>query len=273
MALAGDLRHMRARRRGFTLRRMRNLFLVVHIVMGSVALGTMIVPLVARKGGRAHRRAGWVFVAGMAFATATAFFLSADRLLTDHTPGGRTFGLLLFYLSIVTASTVSAGMRVLSNKRRTTPSRNWWDLGMSASLAGSGVLAAVYGIAMRQPLFIGFSLIGILNGWSQLAYWLRPPVARMHWWYAHMGNMLGGCIAALTAFIVANAPHWGLPGDAVAVWLGPTAIGVPGIFAWIGYYRRNFEPRANGGVGGNGEKRSHGGTEKQRRTEAMSAAG
>lgn len=220
---------------------MHNTLLVIHIVTGSIALGTMIVPLVARKGGRAHRRAGWIFVAGMAFASVTAFVMSVSRLFTDPTPAGRAFALLLFYLSIVTGATVSAGVRVVRSKYRRTPGRNWWDIGMAGTLAGSGVAAAIYGVAMRQPLFIGFSLVGVLNGSAGVRYWLREPCSRTHWWYAHMGNMLGGCIAAITAFLVTNARTLGLPGDSIVLWLGPTAVGVPGVFIWIAYYRRRFE--------------------------------
>lgn len=220
---------------------MQNALLVIHIVTGSIALGTMIVPLVARKGGVAHRRAGWVFVAGMAFASVTAFFMSSYRLFTDPTPIGRTFALLLFYLSIVTGTSVSAGIRVLRSKYRREPGRNWFDIVMAGILAGAGALAAVYGLAMQQPLFIGFSLVGILSGTGGVRYWWHTPTTRMHWWYAHMGNMLGACIAAVTAFTVTNARLFALPGDSLMVWLGPTAVGVPAIFFWIGYYRRKFE--------------------------------
>jgi hypothetical protein len=247
MVATRDVRHMRGATRQRQTGSMHNLLLVIHIVTGSIALGTMIVPLAARKGGPAHRRAGWIFVAGMAFATATAFVMSLARLLTDPSPGGRSFALLLFYLSIVTGTTVSAGVRELRSKHRTAAGLSWWDIAPAATLAACGMLAAAYGIAMRQPLFVGFSAVGIFSGVSGVRYWMRAPSCRMHWWYAHMGNMLGGCIAAITAFTVTNARLFGVPGDSVIVWLGPTAVGVPAIFVWIGYYRRKFE---RAGIGG-----------------------
>jgi len=40
--------------------------LAVHIAAGAVALSVFWVPLVTKKGGRTHRRAGWVYVVAAA---------------------------------------------------------------------------------------------------------------------------------------------------------------------------------------------------------------
>ena len=71
-------------------------------------------------------------------------------------------------------------------------------------------------------------------------YWLRVPTHRMHWWFQHMGAMLGSCIAATTAFLVVNSGRLGFQTFALAVWLTPTVIGVPTIALWTAYYRRRF---------------------------------
>ena len=42
--------------------------LALHIVGGAVSLASMFMPLIAGKGGPAHRRGGWAFVAGMTVA-------------------------------------------------------------------------------------------------------------------------------------------------------------------------------------------------------------
>ena len=84
----------------------------------------------------------------------------------------------------------------------------------------------------------------MINGSSELVYWLRRPTVPMHWWLAHMGNMLGACIAAITAFAIAGGRRIGLPGDSLVTWLGPTAIGLPVIMVWVGYYRRRFRREA-----------------------------
>ena len=62
---------------------MLKLILYVHIAGGSAALLSMFIPLISRKGGRTHRRSGWVFVAGMTIVSLTALALSAARYFFD----------------------------------------------------------------------------------------------------------------------------------------------------------------------------------------------
>jgi hypothetical protein len=233
---------MRPAPRGRDTASMLKIILALHITGGAAALLSMLIPIVTKKGGSAHRRAGWIFVAGMAVVSATAFVLSAARFLFDPRPAAQAAGLFLFYIAILTAAGVSAGMRALRNKRRTGPHTHVWDVGLAGLLATTGVAMAVYGIVMHMPLFVAFSALGIVNGVGQLRYWLRPPTSHMHWWYEHMSGMLGSCIAAVTAFLVNNAGHLGLSTFSLAVWLGPGLIGGPATSLWIAYYRRRFEP-------------------------------
>jgi len=217
-----------------------NLLLTIHIAGGTAALVSMIVPMITRKGGAVHRRSGWVFVVGMTIVSVTALALSAARVLTDPTPGGRAAGLFLFFVAILTAAGVSAGVRVLRVKTRTVAHRGAWDLSLAVALTAASLGMAGYGVVTGTPLFIAFSIIGLLNGVGQLHYWLRPPTHPMHWWFEHMGQMLGSCIAATTAFLVVNANRLGADTFSILVWLAPAAIGGPGIMIWRAYYRRKF---------------------------------
>jgi uncharacterized membrane protein len=218
----------------------RTALLTVHIAGGTAALLSMVVPMVARKGGLVHRRAGWVFVSGMAIVSLTAFALSALRFLTDPTAEGRAAGLYLFFVAILTAAGVSAGVRVLRTKARREAHHQVWDLGLASALTISSVAMAGYGVATGRPLFVAFSVIGLVNGVGQLRYWLRPPQQHMHWWFQHMSQMLGSCIAATTAFLVVNAGRLGADTFSLGVWLAPTLIGGPAIAIWTLYYRRKF---------------------------------
>lgn len=219
---------------------MLTLLLALHIAGGSTALASMLVPMVAPKGGPLHRRAGWVFVAGMTIVSVTAFALAGARVLWDPSPAGRVTGAFLFYVSLLTAAGVSAGVRVLRFKRRTAGHRHPWDLGLAGALLLASVGLAVWGVATGRGLFTGFSMIGLLTGGSQLVYWRRTPDHPMHWWFEHMGAMLGSCIAATTAFLVVNADRLGLETFGLVVWLGPAIVGVPVIAGWTAYYRRRF---------------------------------
>jgi hypothetical protein len=216
--------------------------LYLHIAGGTAALLSMLIPILTKKGGMTHRRAGWVFVGGMTIVSITAFLLAGARWMTDPTPRGREAGAFLFFVSILTATSVSAGVRVLRTKSRTTPHRHPWDLGLPALLTASSIGAAGYGVSSGNHLFTAFSIIGLLGGGGQLAYWMTAPSHPMHWWFEHMGSMLGSCIAATTAFLVVNASRLGFETFSLLVWLTPTIIGVPTIVIWTRFYRRRFAP-------------------------------
>ena len=66
----------------------------------------------------------------------------------------------------------------------------------------------------------------------------------MHWWYEHLGSMVGTGIAGYTAFLVFGGSRL-FPSVArsqmyTLFWVLPSIIGVPAIFATVGYYRRKF---------------------------------
>ena len=105
------------------------------------------------------------------------------------------------------------------------------------------VATLVYGLFDHRTLFIAFSFVGLITGIGQLRYWLRAPTTHRHWWFAHMGGMLGSCIAALTALVVVNASRFGTRTFATTIWIAVPAVGIPAIFAWTAYYRRRFATR------------------------------
>jgi uncharacterized membrane protein len=237
-----DLWHMYRVHAKRMIARMMTSILYLHIAGGTAALLSMLIPLVTKKGSLTHRRAGWVFVSGMTIVSITAFLLAGARWLGDPTVRGREAGAFLFFVAILTATSVSAGVRVLRAKTRTTAHRHPWDLGLPALLAASSIAAAGYGLTTGNHLFTGFSIIGLLVGGGQLAYWRTPPSHPMHWWFEHMSSMLGACIAATTAFLVVNAGRLGLETFSLVVWLAPTIVGVPTIAIWTRYYRHKFAP-------------------------------
>jgi uncharacterized membrane protein HdeD (DUF308 family) len=132
------------------------------------------------------------------------------------------------------------GVRVLRTKNRTEAHTHPWDIGLASLLTLTAVAMAVYGIATSRVLFAAFSVIGLVSGIQGLYYWLRKPTHRMHWWFRHMSSMLGGCIAATTAFLVVNAPQAGLTRTALVVWFTPSVVGSVAIALWTRYYKRRF---------------------------------
>jgi hypothetical protein len=184
-----------------------------------------------------------VFVAAMAVVSSSGMGLGVYRLATETRPGVRLASAFLLYVSILVGAGTLKGMRVLRTRGRTGPSRAVVDLAAAGLVLLSGVAVGIAGLWFSVPLLIAFSVIGIAGGATDLSYWLKPPAERMHWWFAHMSDMLGTGIAALTAFAVVNSGRLGLPVFALPVWLGPSLVGVPAIVLWTRHYRRRFAGR------------------------------
>jgi uncharacterized membrane protein len=218
-----------------------DIVLRVHIAGGVAALASLWIPMVASKGGRLHRRAGWVFVAGMAVVSLTTLALSAYRyFFLPPYPASRAAALFLGYLALLTGAGTYRGIRVLRTRNRTGASRNPIDLGLAAAAVLAGPPVAVVGYRTGFIPLAVFGILGPIGGLLDLRYWLRAPQERMHWWYQHMSAMVATSIAALTAFLVLNRRHMGFGLMSIVLWVGPTVIGVPLLRLWVLYYRRLF---------------------------------
>ena len=235
-----DLWHMREPPRPRRIAVMLKTILYLHIAGGTAALLSMAIPLLAVKGGRTHRRSGWVFVGGMTVVSITALLLSGARYFFDPRPEAKAFALFLFYIAILTGESVSSGIRALRTKDRTGHRAHWWDVGLASLLTLTSVAMAGYGISSGRTLFAWFSILGFVNGIQALYYWLRPPTHRMQWWFRHMTGMLGSCIAATTAFLVVNAPLAGVSRGSWIVWITPGVVGGIATRLWVAYYKRLF---------------------------------
>lgn len=73
---------------------------------------------------------------------------------------------------------------------------------------------------------------------------LRGPTSRMHWWYEHLGGMIGTAIATWTAFVVIGGGVF-FPGltrskGVFIFWIAPSVVGSPPLHFLKRYYRRKF---------------------------------
>ena len=101
----------------------------------------------------------------------------------------------------------------------------------SACLAGFGIFRPAI-VQNMGIVSVVFGVLGMRLAVVQLMSFVRKPKEKMFWWYTHLGNFIGSYIAAWTAFLVVTvAPrmaHYGM-----AMWLLPTAVGVPAIVLTI----------------------------------------
>lgn len=204
----------------------------LHIVAGYIALVVAPGAMLTQKGGLWHRRWGKIYYWAMAGVALTAVLLSLY--------GPNLFLLLLAVFSFYQAF---SGYRVLSRKLPQQGQRatavDWAAAALtlvgSAALVGYGLVGWRSGSTVFVVPVI-FGAFGIALAGRDVFSFLRPPAAKNAWWFTHMGHMLGAYIATVSAFSVVNFQF--LP--PLLRWLWPSAIGIPGIFIWISYYRRQF---------------------------------
>lgn len=216
--------------------------LLIHVLAGATALFVFWIPLVTAKGGKVHRRVGWVFVAAMAVAAVTAWGVCGMRIAEATDESQRATAAFLAFVGLLAVNTSWSGLRALRFKQRTAAHYHLLDLASPALLLLCGLGVFLYGYQVNMPLLMGFAPVGIVVGALDLGYWLRPPQEKMHWFFQHMAGMIGTCIATVTAFLAVNAQVAGIrsPYLILAVFLAPTLIGVPGMFVWERWYRRRF---------------------------------
>ncbi len=211
--------------------------LAVHIAAGAVALLVFWVPLVTKKGGRTHRRIGWIYVIAAVVVAATGL-LSCIPLVRSGRPFRLGAGIFLAYVSVFAGASAHFGVRALRTKRRTAASRAAIDLVPPLVLVAGGVALAAFGIERSMALYVLFASLGVVLGVGRLRFWLAPPRHERAWLLAHVNGMGTSCITTLTAFVVVNARRFGMHPFDLALWVGPIGVLAVGLTLWSRYYAR-----------------------------------
>jgi hypothetical protein len=240
------------------------LMMIAHVAAGALALVSFWIAIAAKKGGRVHLRAGRCFEWSMYFNAATPRVAATADLLAPtlvHPPaagvdpdraaaGTRKLGAFLGYLGLVSLATTRRGVRSVQTRRDPSQLRTPEYLSLAAVTIAAGVAVAVLGLTRASGpdvLLLSMSTLGPAIGIAMFVQAFRREHGPRDWLYHHLGSMIGGGIAAHTAFAVFGAGRIlpiQLPGAwRIVPWLLPTAIGVPAIFIWIARYTR----RAGGG--------------------------
>ncbi|MFU8865426.1 MAG: hypothetical protein ACNA7O_16055 [Rhodobacterales bacterium] len=195
--------------------------LFLHILAGVAALITAGLAVGSAKGGYLHRRAGNIYTIAMLFTGLSALVLA----VVDPNP-------FLFAVGIFSLYLVFTGWRA-AMIRDGRPRQLDHAAGAVMALAGLGMLGwGAQGMLTRsgaQPvILLAFGSIGLTMALADWRDWARGPVAGKARIARHLGRMLGGTIATITAAGVVNLGF--LPD--LLVWLGPTVLITPVIFWW-----------------------------------------
>ncbi len=235
--------------------------LAVHVAAGVVALSTFWLPLVTRKGGRTHRRVGWVYVVAAEVLAATAL-MRCIHLVGDRSPQRFNAGIFLAYVSVLAAASAQLAVRALRTKHRTAPSRSAVDLLPPLLLVAGGIALAVFGVQHARLLYVLFAALGTAQGAAHLRFWLTRPSQSRVWVLAHMTAMGVSCITTLTAFVVVNARRLGMHTFDLTVWVVPIVVLGTGLTLWRRHYARRLDAGGapfRGGVQSKSEHPGHGG--------------
>ena len=206
-------------------------FLLIHIIAGSIGLISGTISIIRKKGDSKHRFIGKIFLYSMLTVGFSALILSIM-----HTSS------FLFIVGIFTLYMVSTGQRYLFLRQLTLNQKpKWIDWALTIFMLIFGIVFIVFGILNISKgenfgiVFIVFGTIGLRMVSTDFKNYLRKTDVQNSWLLAHIQRMTGTYIAALTAFLVVNIKNTFLPG--YVVWLLPTAIFFPLIYIWTKKYQ------------------------------------
>lgn len=190
-----------------------------HILLGSIALIAGTVALVTKKGSQPHRKAGNVFY----YTLLISVFISLVIAVTPNhvSPFLFSIGILSIYLLI-------SGRRSLKLYQPETNTKI--DMGIAAFviLVGLAMVSCAFLLYRQLHLvLLVFGIVTLLLGCRDL-YMLQDHQRILDNWLAmHMGKMIGGYIAAITAVLVVNEVF---PGK--WNWFAPLIVGGVVITYW-----------------------------------------
>ena len=209
--------------------------LVAHGLSGALALlGALgaISSRLVRSPHRVHAVSGTGFTAGMVGVGATGLVITAVN------PSVFLLGLAVLALYFALSGWAYA-------KVRRDHARPMFKLGAALFTAAFAALilyaAWLYfarGIGMGIPLGV-FSVIGLLQARADLRTALGRPLPPKERIAAHLSRMMGGTIAAVTAFLLVQ-----LQTSSVIVWLAPTILITPLIVLWSRKVRGGWMARS-----------------------------
>lgn len=212
-----------------------------HVIGGTAALATFVIPILSRKGGKLHVRTGWVYAIGMLMVVVSAFIITPWRYFIDpeRTQESQGFAFFLFFIALFALTALQQGIYIFRHKKRDGRVVSIGSLGLPVLLLFIAFLILVKGFGSQNWLFVIFALIAGRTAVMKIKYWLSQPAHPREWWFFHLESMFTCCIATITAFTVTAVPRLipGIPIDSVWVWLTPTFVLVP----WMLWFRFRYE--------------------------------
>lgn len=191
-----------------------------HAFLGSIALFSGFVSLVAKKGNSKHKKAGKMFYYSMLSAALIALIIS---VLPKHESS------FLFSIGIFSSYFILTGYRALRFKNKNLNLKT--DKIISWTMIITATLMLFYEPLLHQKINIvqtTFGIIGLCFSIRDLVLYKDINKLKTVWLKSHLGKMTGAYIIAVTAFVIVNdffASFYG--------WFIPGTIGGFYIIYWI----------------------------------------
>jgi uncharacterized membrane protein len=202
-----------------------------HAFFGGIALISGLVALMVKKGKNTHRKSGKLFFYAMLSSALTALVIA---IVPKHENP------FLFSIGIFSSYFIITGYRALNFKNKNPNLKT--DLIISWIMIFTAILMLLFNPIVNQKINIvltAFGIIGLVFSIRDLVLFKNTERLQKNWLKLHLGKMIGGYIAATTAFVVVNEFFPSFYG-----WFVPGIIG--GIYTayWIKKLNKKSAPTA-----------------------------
>ncbi len=205
----------------------------MHVIAGITSLFAGFGAILLRNNIRRHKPFGKVY-----FWSMTVIFFSAVYLSVLHK------NIFLFCISFFSYHMCLSAFRSLKLKKLLHGQRplafDWVAEFFFVAVHVCYLVLAFLFFYKNNPsagaISLVFGFIGLNNNYRNIKRFTGKITNKNYWLLAHIGNMLGSYIAAITAFLVNNNKFFNAP--PVVLWLAPTFLLSPLIAYEIRKYKR-----------------------------------
>ncbi len=235
-------------------------FVWCHIATGTVGLLAFWLPVLGRKGGAVHRRAGLIFLTSMLTTGSFAILISSSTLLAPiethpHLADRGAvwirgiFGWMMLYLAVLTINLAWYGWSCIRNRAHHALHHRPLNLVLQVLVTAAALNCAIRGALIGEPLMMGISIIGLATGATNSFFMFKPRRGPMDWLKEHLKGLVGAGISVYTAFFAFGAVRL-LPEAALnpMLWAAPCITGLAIIFYHWWAIDRRRSPRREAAI-------------------------
>ena len=199
--------------------------LYIHIATGSLALLLGTINMIRKKGGTKHRAAGRLYVRCMMITGASALIMAQIK------PNP-----FLFIIGIFTIYLVGTANRYIQPATKEPLLIDWvYTLSMFV-FASIFVIWGGYSLMNNESMgwvMLTFGGIGWFNVYKDFINYRGKNAQPKHRLFTHIGRMIGGYTATVTAVLVVNGDRFPFAVPEFLLWLSPTLVLTPLSIYWI----------------------------------------